>query len=261
MSEAKSQIKVIKKAKMPKVLALKTLRADAAKKPKALTAEDKIQKVESKTTKKPKALTAEAKTNIQKVETKTPKKPNEQDVLKAKKKKPKQDAQPVKVEKVEKVQAEQVEPEKVKPKSEKIDAVIYLQDNLLKVADCIDLQRSGFVQTFDETTVEYSDKIVEALVKAGVRFTVCSVENPNQQFLEFESFGIYVPKGQEEILHVKFLTEKGKVRYNNLTYSQLLLEMSKGCAISQIHGNLTHQQAETLKVKVKAKTGKFKIFN
>lgn len=242
MSEAKSQIKVIKKAKMPKVLALKTLRIEAAK--------------------KPKALTVEAKTEIQKVESKTTKikKPNEQGTLKVKKKKPKlnPDAQPVKV---EKVQAEQVEPEKVKPKSEKIDAVIYLQDNLLKVADCIDLQRSGFVQTFDETTVEYSDKIVEALVKAGVRFTVCSVENPNQQFLEFESFGIYVPKGQEEILHVKFLTGKGKVRYNNLTYSQLLLEMSKGCAISQIHGNLTHQQAETLKVKVKAKTGKFKIFN
>lgn len=242
MSEAKSQIKVIKKAKMPKVLALKTLRVEAAK--------------------KPKALTAESKTDIQKVESKTPKtkKPNEQEaMLKVKKKKPKLNTdEPVKV---EKVQAEQVEPEKVKPKSEKIDAVIYLQDNLLKVADCIDLQRSGFVQTFDETTVEYSDKIVEALVKAGVRFTVCSVENPNQQFLEFESFGIYVPKGQEEILHVKFLTEKGKVRYNNLTYSQLLLEMSKGCAISQIHGNLTHQQAETLKVKVKAKTGKFKIFN
>lgn len=240
MSEAKSQIKVIKKAKMPKVLALKTLRVGAAQKPKALTVEAKneIQKVESKTTKI--------------------KKPNEQGPLKVKKKKPKQDVQP---EKVEKVQAEQVEPEKVKPKSEKIDAVIYLQDNLLKVADCIDLQRSGFVQTFDETTVEYSDKIVESLVKAGVRFTVCSVENPNQQFLEFESFGIYVPKGQEEILHVKFLTSKGKVRYNNLTYSQLLLEMSKGCAISQIHGNLTHQQAETLKVKVKAKTGKFKIFN
>ena len=227
---------------MPKVLALKTLRVEAAK--------------------KPKALTAESKTDIQKVESKTPKikKANEQEaMLKVKKKKPKLNPdEPVKV---EKVQAEQVEPEKVKPKSEKIDAVIYLQDNLLKVADCIDLQRSGFVQTFDETTVEYSDKIVEALVKAGVRFTVCSVENPNQQFLEFESFGIYVPKGQEEILHVKFLTEKGKVRYNNLTYSQLLLEMSKGCAISQIHGNLTHQQAETLKVKVKAKTGKFKIFN
>lgn len=249
MSEAKSQIKVIKKAKMPKVLALKTLRIEAAK--------------NQKQNQKPKAMTEEAKTEIQKVESKTPKtkKPNEQEaMLKVKKKKPKlnPDAQPVKV---EKVQAEQVEPEKVKPKSQKIDAVIYLQDNLLKVADCIDLQRSGFVQTFDETTVEYSDKIVEALVKAGVRFTVCSVENPNQQFLEFESFGIYVPKGQEEILHVKFLTGKGKVRYNNLTYSQLLLEMSKGCAISQIHGNLTHQQAETLKVKVKAKTGKFKIFN
>ena len=239
MSEAKSQIKVIKKAKMPKVLALKTLRVEAAKNQKQ----------------KPKALTAEAKTEIQKVESNTPKikKANEQGTLKVKKKK--QVAQP------EKVEAEQVAPEKVKQKSEKIDAVIYLQDNLLKVADCIDLQRSGFVQTFDETTVEYSDKIVEALVKAGVRFTVCSVENPNQQFLEFESFGIYVPKGQEEILHVKFLTGKGKVRYNNLTYSQLLLEMSKGCAISQIHGNLTHQQAETLKVKVKAKTGKFKIFN
>ena len=242
MSEAKSQIKVIKKAKMPKVLALKTLRVEAAKNQKQ----------------KPKALTAEAKTEIQKVESNTPKikKANEQGTLKVKKKK--QVAQP---EKVEKVEAEQVAPEKVKQKSEKIDAVIYLQDNLLKVADCIDLQRSGFVQTFDETTVEYSDKIVEALVKAGVRFTVCSVENPNQQFLEFSSFGIYVPKGQEEILHVKFLTGKGKVRYNNLTYSQLLLEMSKGCAISQIHGNLTHQQAETLKVKVKAKTGKFKIFN
>ena len=246
MSEAKSQIKVIKKAKMPKVLALKTLRVEAAKNQKQ----------------KPKALTAEAKTEIQKVESNTPKikKANEQGTLKVKKKK--QVAQPEKVEKVEKVQAEQVEPEKAKkPKSEKIDAVIYLQDNLLKVADCIDLQRSGFVQTFDETTVEYSDKAVEALVKAGVRFTVCSVENPNQQFLEFSSFGIYVPKGQEEILHVKFLTGKGKVRYNNLTYSQLLLEMRKGCAISQIHGNLTHQQAETLKVKVKAKTGKFKIFN
>lgn len=242
MSEAKSQIKVIKKAKMPKVLALKTLRVEAAK--------------------KPKALTADAKTDIQKVESKTPKtKKTNEHVLQKAKKKPNQDVQPVKVQKVEKIQAEQVEPEKAKPKSEKIDAVIYLQDNLLKVADCIDLQRSGFVQTFDETTVEYSDKIVEALVKAGVRFTVCSVENPNQQFLEFSSFGIYVPKGQEEILHVKFLTGKGKVRYNNLTYSQLLLEMSKGCAISQIHGNLTHQQAETLKVKVKAKTGKFKIFN
>ena len=242
MSEAKSQIKVIKKAKLPKVLAIKTLRSDAAQ--------------------KPKATPAEAKTKIQKVESKTPKtKKQNEHVLPKAKKKLKQDVKPVKLEKIEKIQAEQVEPEKAKPKSEKIDAVIYLQDNLLKVADCIDLQRSGFVQTFDETTVEYSDKIVEDLVKAGVRFTVCSVENPNQQFLEFSSFGIYVPKGQEEILHVKFLTGKGKVRYNNLTYSQLLLEMSKGCAISQIHGNLTHQQAETLKVKVKAKTGKFKIFN
>ena len=249
-AKAKSQIKLIKKAKMPKVLELKTLRLEAAQKPK-----------------KQKVLQAESKNpETAKLEDKIPNKApntNELDTLKkVKKKKPKQGAQSEKIEKIEKVQAVQVEPEKSKkPKVENIDAVIYLQDNLLKVADCIDLQRSGFVQTFDETTVEYSDKSVEALVKAGVRFTVCSVENPNQQFLEFSSFGIYVPKGQEEILHVKFLTGKGKVRYNNLTYSQLLLEVSKGCAISQIHGNLTHQQAETLKVKVKAKTGKFKIFN